>query len=215
MLCFPPYLLSTTISFFFSDMLSFSLNFITRSPTNILGPHKRNYRQLLEDGIENWMPSACTSESKRWTLWSICNNVTFFCIAIMSIETPLCRRLWIGFFYVVYYLVFWFYWICALLMHQAAPWNSMFSFWLIKPFFLFKLFDDQHPSGVFVHASGVEKPLHECLDALEKSYGHMQGCRFRVWVDRTSFSQIGSDTWLVKFDKWESSGDISCFLLVI
>ena len=24
----------------------------------------------------------------------------------MSIETPLCRRLWIGFFYVVYYLVF-------------------------------------------------------------------------------------------------------------
>ncbi|XP_057515887.1 sucrose-phosphatase 2-like isoform X3 [Amaranthus tricolor] len=65
-----------------------------------------------------------------------------------------------------------------------------------------------HPSGVFVHASGVEKPLHECLDALEKSYGHMQGCRFRVWVDRTSSSQIGSDTWLVKFDKWESSGEV-------
>ncbi|XP_021844698.1 sucrose-phosphatase 2 isoform X2 [Spinacia oleracea] len=62
-----------------------------------------------------------------------------------------------------------------------------------------------HPSGVFVHASGVEKSLNECLDELEKSYGHMQGCRFRVWVDRVSSAQIGSDTWLVKFDKWELS----------
>lgn len=63
-----------------------------------------------------------------------------------------------------------------------------------------------HPSAVFVHASGVEKPFYECLNALEKSYGHMQGCRFRVWVDRVSSAQIGSNSWLVKFDKWESSG---------
>ncbi|XP_021759680.1 sucrose-phosphatase 2-like isoform X4 [Chenopodium quinoa] len=61
-----------------------------------------------------------------------------------------------------------------------------------------------HSSGVFVHASGVEKPLCNCLDSLEKSYGHMQGRRF-TRVDRVSSAQIGSDTWLVKFDKWESS----------
>ncbi|KAL2907005.1 Sucrose-phosphatase 1, partial [Bienertia sinuspersici] len=67
----------------------------------------------------------------------------------------------------------------------------------------------QHPSGVFVHASGVEKPLNECLDAMEQSYRHMQDCAFRVWVDRTSSAQIGSDAWLVKYDKWVSSGDSS------
>lgn len=64
----------------------------------------------------------------------------------------------------------------------------------------------------------MEKSLNECLDELEKSYGHMQGCRFRVWVDRVSSAQIGSDTWLVKFDKWELSGDVSLvfsFMLIV
>ncbi|XP_021773446.1 sucrose-phosphatase 2-like isoform X2 [Chenopodium quinoa] len=71
-------------------------------------------------------------------------------------------------------------------------------------------------SGVFVHASGVEKPLYDCLDALEKSYGHMQGRRFTVWVDRVSSAQIGSDTWLVKFDKWELSGkECRCCLTTV
>ncbi|XP_019108099.1 sucrose-phosphatase 2 isoform X2 [Beta vulgaris subsp. vulgaris] len=63
-----------------------------------------------------------------------------------------------------------------------------------------------HTSGVFVHASGVEQPFYECLKALEMSHGHMQTFNFRVWVDRVSSAQIGSDTWLVKFDKWELSG---------
>lgn len=78
---------------------------------------------------------------------------------------------------------------------------------------MFLLFVQQHPSGVFVHASGVENSFCDCLDVLEKSYGRMQGCIFRVWVDRISSAQIGSDTWLVKFNKWDLSGyeSLVCF----
>ncbi|RVW89702.1 Sucrose-phosphatase 2 [Vitis vinifera] len=35
----------------------------------------------------------------------------------------------------------------------------------------------------------------------------------RVWVDRVSSAQISSDTWLVKFDKWELSE--GCLIIVI
>lgn len=39
------------------------------------------------------------------------------------------------------------------------------------------------------------------------------GKSFRVWVDRVTPSQIGSDTWVVKFDKWELSGNhFVCFI---
>uniref|UniRef100_A0A7N2LFW1 Sucrose-phosphatase C-terminal domain-containing protein n=1 Tax=Quercus lobata TaxID=97700 RepID=A0A7N2LFW1_QUELO len=41
---------------------------------------------------------------------------------------------------------------------------------------------------------------------MAKLYGDMQGHQFRVWVDRISSAQIGSDIWLVKFHKWELSG---------
>lgn len=40
-------------------------------------------------------------------------------------------------------------------------------------------------------------------------HGDMQGKQFKVWVDRVSASQITSDSWLVKCDKWESFGEIS------
>ncbi|XP_057953026.1 sucrose-phosphatase 2-like isoform X2 [Malania oleifera] len=63
------------------------------------------------------------------------------------------------------------------------------------------------PSGVFVHPSGVELSLHDCINAMKKCYGDKEGKPFRVWVDRVLPTQIGSDTWLVKFDKWESSGE--------
>ncbi|CAA7399237.1 unnamed protein product [Spirodela intermedia] len=64
-----------------------------------------------------------------------------------------------------------------------------------------------HPSGVMVHPSGIEKTLQDTMDALEPLYGHLRGDRSRrVWVDKVSLSQICSDAWLVKFDKWESSG---------
>ena len=62
--------------------------------------------------------------------------------------------------------------------------------------------------GIFVHPSGGEQPFHQCIDSMAKLYGDMQGHRFRVWVDRISSAQIGSDIWLVKFHKWELSGEI-------
>lgn len=63
-----------------------------------------------------------------------------------------------------------------------------------------------YPSGVFIHPSGVERPLHDCISAMKNCYGDKRKS-LRVWVDRVSSAQISSDTWLVKFDKWELSGE--------
>ena len=78
---------------------------------------------------------------------------------------------------------------------------------------LYLLFS-QHPLGIFVHPSGIERPLHQCVDVMASLYGSEQGKQYRVWVDRVASAQIGSDTWLVKFDKWELSGEICLMLLV-
>lgn len=64
-----------------------------------------------------------------------------------------------------------------------------------------------YPSGIVVHPSGVEHFLHESIDAFAPCYGDKQGKQFRVWVDRVSSYQIGSDAWLVKFHKWELSDE--------
>lgn len=64
-----------------------------------------------------------------------------------------------------------------------------------------------YPSGVYVHPSGVELFLHDSIDAFAPCYGDKQGKQFCVWVDRVSSCQIGSDAWLVKFDKWELSDE--------
>ncbi|KAK0585993.1 hypothetical protein LWI29_037508 [Acer saccharum] len=64
-----------------------------------------------------------------------------------------------------------------------------------------------YPAGVYVHPSGVELSLNDGLNELRKSYGDKKGKQFRVWVDRVLATQIGADTWLVKFDKWESFGE--------
>ncbi|KAL9419333.1 hypothetical protein AB3S75_037151 [Citrus x aurantiifolia] len=61
--------------------------------------------------------------------------------------------------------------------------------------------------GIIVHPSGTEQSMHQCLDLMENLYGDKQGKQYRVWVDRVSSAQIGLDAWLVKFDKWESSGE--------
>lgn len=66
----------------------------------------------------------------------------------------------------------------------------------------------QCPLGIFVHPSGVEQPFHQCIDSMTRLYGDKQGHQFRIWLDQVSSAQIGSDTWLVKFDKWELSGKI-------
>ncbi|KAH7511418.1 hypothetical protein FEM48_ZijujUnG0015600 [Ziziphus jujuba var. spinosa] len=63
--------------------------------------------------------------------------------------------------------------------------------------------------GTFVHPSGIEQPIHQCIDAMESLHGDRQGKRFQVWVDQLSSAQIGSDTWLVKCKKWKSYGEIA------
>ncbi|KAH7511401.1 hypothetical protein FEM48_ZijujUnG0017000 [Ziziphus jujuba var. spinosa] len=63
--------------------------------------------------------------------------------------------------------------------------------------------------GTFVHPSGIEQPIHQCIDAMESLNGDRQGKRFQVWVDQLSSAQIGSDTWLVKCKKWESYAEIA------
>lgn len=70
------------------------------------------------------------------------------------------------------------------------------------------LFYFQHPAGAFVHPSGVEQSLHDCIHELRSCYGDRQGRKFRVWVDRVSPAQMSSDAWVVKFDKWEASGKV-------
>ncbi|KAJ8649621.1 hypothetical protein MRB53_002644 [Persea americana] len=63
------------------------------------------------------------------------------------------------------------------------------------------------PSGIIVHPSGIEQSLHDCINAMGSLYGDKQGKHFRIWVDRVSSAQIGSDAWLVKFDKCESTDE--------
>ncbi|KAL5739840.1 hypothetical protein ACOSP7_028734 [Xanthoceras sorbifolium] len=64
-----------------------------------------------------------------------------------------------------------------------------------------------YPAGVSVHPSGVELSLTDGVNELRKYYGDRKGKQFRVWVDRVLPTQIGAGTWLVKYDKWESSGE--------
>lgn len=59
------------------------------------------------------------------------------------------------------------------------------------------------PSGVFIHPSGADHNLKEYINILRKVYGNKQGKQFRIWLDNALATQISSDIWLVKFDKWE------------
>ncbi|KAJ8630918.1 hypothetical protein MRB53_024241 [Persea americana] len=66
---------------------------------------------------------------------------------------------------------------------------------------------NSHPTGIIIQPSGVERSLQECTDTMGSLYGDKQGKQFRIWVDKLSSSQFGSDAWLVKFDKWELSDE--------
>lgn len=65
----------------------------------------------------------------------------------------------------------------------------------------------QRPSGTFVHPSGVEKSLQECVTTFGTCHADKHGKQYRVWVDQVLPSQVGSDSWLVSFKKWELSGE--------
>ncbi|XVE68544.1 hypothetical protein DITRI_Ditri09bG0076400 [Diplodiscus trichospermus] len=84
-----------------------------------------------------------------------------------------------------------------------------------------KLMEDLKSSfyslGTFVHPSGTEQPMHKCTDIIERLYGDKQGKNYCVWLDRVSTAQIGSDAWLVKFDKWESTSEnrLCCLTTVL
>lgn len=74
----------------------------------------------------------------------------------------------------------------------------------------------QDPAGVYIHPTGADYSIKEYADTLKKVYGDKQGKQFRIWVDNVNARQLGSDTWLVKFDKWELHGmSLLCFLLFV
>ncbi|GAB2228257.1 hypothetical protein Droror1_Dr00010087 [Drosera rotundifolia] len=64
-----------------------------------------------------------------------------------------------------------------------------------------------HPSGVLIQPSGAEISLHSCVESLGKYYGDKQGKPYRVWADRVLATKISNDSWLVRFHKWEISGE--------
>ncbi|KAI4300610.1 hypothetical protein L6164_033966 [Bauhinia variegata] len=63
------------------------------------------------------------------------------------------------------------------------------------------------PSATFIHPSGTDHHLREYVNVLRNCYGDKEGKQFRVMVDGISASEIGPDTWLVKFDEWDLSGE--------
>ncbi|XP_010536304.1 PREDICTED: probable sucrose-phosphatase 3a isoform X2 [Tarenaya hassleriana] len=64
-----------------------------------------------------------------------------------------------------------------------------------------------NPLSTFVHPSGEEQPIYGCIDEMEKLHGDMKEKQYHIWLDGVSSSQIGSDTWLAKFDKHEMSAE--------
>ncbi|CAI8602000.1 unnamed protein product [Vicia faba] len=62
-------------------------------------------------------------------------------------------------------------------------------------------------TGNIIHPSGVDQPMQHIIDTLPKVFGEKQNLDFRVWIDRVSFAEVSLGSWMVKFDKWELSGN--------
>ncbi|KAL5067049.1 hypothetical protein RYX36_017936 [Vicia faba] len=62
-------------------------------------------------------------------------------------------------------------------------------------------------TGNIIHPSGVDQPMQHIIDTLPRVFGEKQSLDFRVWIDRVSFAEVSLGSWMVKFDKWELSGN--------
>lgn len=73
------------------------------------------------------------------------------------------------------------------------------------------------PSGAYISPLGIELSLNDVIGKLKDSYGDKKGKQYRVWVDQVFSSQLDSDTWLVKFKKFEQTGEEQqgCFTTAI
>ncbi|KAK8534627.1 hypothetical protein V6N12_057271 [Hibiscus sabdariffa] len=69
-----------------------------------------------------------------------------------------------------------------------------------------------YPLGTFVHPYGTVRPMNKCTNTnmMERLYGDKQGKGYQIWLDCISISQIGLDSWLVKFAKWKLTGEDRC-----
>lgn len=64
-----------------------------------------------------------------------------------------------------------------------------------------------HPSYVFAYPNGVEQSIGDFSNAVRGCYGDKQGKQYRIWVDQVLTTEVASNTWVVKFTKWESIGE--------
>ncbi|KAL4576841.1 hypothetical protein LXL04_012941 [Taraxacum kok-saghyz] len=71
--------------------------------------------------------------------------------------------------------------------------------------------------GVYLNPYGVEQSLDDVIKKMEESCGGKKGKQYRIWVDQVFSSQLDSNTWLVKFKKWEQTGEEQkcCFTTAI
>uniref|UniRef100_A0A7I4EZU5 Sucrose-phosphatase n=1 Tax=Physcomitrium patens TaxID=3218 RepID=A0A7I4EZU5_PHYPA len=58
-----------------------------------------------------------------------------------------------------------------------------------------------------VCAWGTIDSPHKEIENLQAQYGSQRGKVFHMWADRVRSMKLSDDSWLVRFDKWERSGE--------
>lgn len=53
---------------------------------------------------------------------------------------------------------------------------------------------------------GMIQNPHEEIENLRQQYGAQKGRVFHIWADRVRSVNLSNDSWIVRFDKWERSG---------
>ncbi|XP_024514777.1 probable sucrose-phosphatase 2 [Selaginella moellendorffii] len=67
------------------------------------------------------------------------------------------------------------------------------------------------PDSTLIGAWGVDIQLANAIEMLRPLHGLHKDKRFWIWVDRIRVTNIGKDTWLAKFDKWQHyDGELNC-----